>query len=223
MFVRFQDIEYALKAGYSGTHFEQLEQRRRQAKKAKEKQAEVPYHQPIPPLSFPAHRHIECAADCVKIRKNATYGRHVVASRDIPVASVIAVEKPFAQALLTTKFLTHCYHCLRPSHNLVTRSLGQTQTHLQFRNFCADTLRSVPFGAVLFGTVQAGLLGSLSQVRLPHPRTPRRTTPISTSGVKNGPGGMQKVQGLRAVAISNRLRGPRLQVLELRRSVYPRS
>lgn len=105
-------------AGYSGIHGVELEDRRGKAKKAEAKQMDVPYHQPIPSLSFPANRHIECAADCVKITMNDVYGRHVVATRDIPVGSVIAIEEPFTKTLSPANFLTHCFNCLHPSYNL---------------------------------------------------------------------------------------------------------
>lgn len=83
-------------------------------------QAQFSYHEPLPLLLYP-NELIECATNYVKIETSATYGRHLVASKDIPAGSVIAIEKPFAKALAQEKFLTHCAHCLVPSYNLVRK------------------------------------------------------------------------------------------------------
>lgn len=115
----FQDIRYAFDAGYPKHLHDKLKQRRWTAEMEKEAQPESPYHQNTPPLSFEAHKRIECASDCVDIKTSNSCGRHVVASTDVPVGSVIAVEEPFAKILLADSFMSHCFHCLYPSYNLV--------------------------------------------------------------------------------------------------------
>ncbi|XP_014222208.2 SET and MYND domain-containing protein 4-like [Trichogramma pretiosum] len=59
-----------------------------------------------------ANRKIPCASEAVEIRYNKRYGRHVVASRDIEIGEVLALEPPYALQLGTACLYTHCSHCL---------------------------------------------------------------------------------------------------------------
>lgn len=135
----FQDIQFAFDAGYPKKFFKKLINRKCNAEKAKDNQACLLFHQPLPSLSFPAHKYIEAAADCLEIKENTQFGRHLVASRDIPVGSVIAIEKAFVSVLSPKNFLNHCAHCLHVSYNLV-RKLYLLCILENIFSYCLDSL-----------------------------------------------------------------------------------
>ncbi|KAF7411682.1 hypothetical protein HZH66_000578 [Vespula vulgaris] len=58
---------------------------------------------------------VPCASDAVAIEYNDTYGRHIVATRDISPGEVIAVEKPYSFLLRPDNIYTHCSYCLEVS------------------------------------------------------------------------------------------------------------
>lgn len=61
---------------------------------------------------------IQCAADSVEIKHTDNQGRHVVATRDISVGEVLAIEKPFCHILIE-QFFTHCHYCLKLCYHLI--------------------------------------------------------------------------------------------------------
>lgn len=55
----------------------------------------------------------------MEIHTTPEMGRHVLASRDIPIGEVIAVESPYTTVLLWEKTLDHCHNCLKLCYNLL--------------------------------------------------------------------------------------------------------
>ncbi|XP_034194059.2 protein-lysine N-methyltransferase SMYD4-like [Osmia lignaria lignaria] len=53
-----------------------------------------------------------CASDAITIKYNEKYGRHIVATRNINVGEVIAIEKPYLFMLKPDNLQTHCSNCL---------------------------------------------------------------------------------------------------------------
>ncbi|KAF7417970.1 hypothetical protein HZH68_000623 [Vespula germanica] len=87
------------------------QQLKRGLKKNKEKQQPKNLHRKI------KSRNVEVpyASDAVAIEYNDTYGRHIVATRDISPGEVIAIEKPYSSLLRPTNIYTHCSNCLEVS------------------------------------------------------------------------------------------------------------
>lgn len=79
---------------------------------------QIQYHSDLPKVANP-NRSIHCASSSVEIKTSLEMGRHVIASRDIPVGEVIAIEQPFATILLPAKTTDHCHHCLQLCYDLL--------------------------------------------------------------------------------------------------------
>lgn len=83
------------------------------------KQNIICYHQPLPTIKENDQNSIiECASKCVEIRQDKNQGRFLVATRDIEIGEIIAVEHPSFTTLSERKWC-HCYHCLKLCYNLL--------------------------------------------------------------------------------------------------------
>lgn len=75
-----------------------------------------------PSLSFKLHEKFDGVADCLKIERNSTYGRHIITKCDLEIGQVVLYERPFAivpnQSSLAYK--NRCAHCFEPFKNLIT-------------------------------------------------------------------------------------------------------
>ncbi|XP_063922985.1 SET and MYND domain-containing protein 4-like [Zophobas morio] len=117
-----EDIDRAFKHGYSESRSAKLFKRKEDATKAyssrkkvvKVKTYEIPQSEMNPS--------IQSARNCIEIQTNEKYGRHIVASRDIAIGEVLAVDKPYAVALHTDissdRFL-FCHECLKHCYNVI--------------------------------------------------------------------------------------------------------
>lgn len=65
----------------------------------------------IPELSFPPHDRIPFIADCLELHQNEKYGRHVVATRDIQIGQIIAIEEPFCTTVDVDQQYECCHNC----------------------------------------------------------------------------------------------------------------
>lgn len=73
-----------------------------------------------PELSYSAHEKVPFVANCVEIRRNVKYGRHLVANRDLMIGDVIAIENPFCTVNSTAYRYERCENCTREQHyNLI--------------------------------------------------------------------------------------------------------
>lgn len=55
---------------------------------------------------------IDACSDALDVRYNDTFGRHVVATRDIRPGEIIAKETPYCLALSVSNKYSHCWQCL---------------------------------------------------------------------------------------------------------------
>ncbi|EFA07766.1 SET and MYND domain-containing protein 4-like Protein [Tribolium castaneum] len=91
--------------------------------------------EPIPGyINFHPNDNIQSANNCVKIGPNL-----IVASRDIEIGEILAIEKPWA-AVLTTDRLTHCHECLCLCYNLIP--CPKCTVALFCSELCKDKARS---------------------------------------------------------------------------------
>ncbi|KAJ3645435.1 hypothetical protein Zmor_023093 [Zophobas morio] len=121
---RFQecltDIERAFANNYPERLKPKLIERRKNAEKllASSKPPQ-PYHEDTPEFAeFEKHPKIQCAKNCVEIKRNDEFGRHVVATRDITIGEILCVENPYA-IILTDDPLIHCAMCLELCYNTI--------------------------------------------------------------------------------------------------------
>lgn len=52
-------------------------------------------------------------ADCLEVKTDARWGRHIVSNRDLKVGSLLAIEEPFAKALIHKLRYERCANCFK--------------------------------------------------------------------------------------------------------------
>ncbi|XP_063923314.1 SET and MYND domain-containing protein 4-like [Zophobas morio] len=115
-----QDIERALKHGYPDRLSSKLIKRKEDATKAYSGPKEVVKTYDIQESEM--NPLIQSGRNCIEIQTNEKYGRHIVASRDIAIGEVLAVDKPYAielQAIRSKNPFFFCYECLKHCYNVI--------------------------------------------------------------------------------------------------------
>ncbi|XP_061516279.1 SET and MYND domain-containing protein 4-like [Anopheles gambiae] len=111
-----KNIRLARESNYSG---EKLNQREKEVKnalaKARNKNASSSKFSPDvveePELSYPAKENAPQVANCLELRKNEEYGRHVVTTRKLKVGDVVMIERPFVTVLKDSFRYVRCDFC----------------------------------------------------------------------------------------------------------------
>lgn len=62
-------------------------------------------------LSYPSHEAVPFIADCLDLKTDKQYGRHISTSRQLKVGDVIAVEKPFCKIIRGQFVYQRCAGC----------------------------------------------------------------------------------------------------------------
>ncbi|KAL3268767.1 hypothetical protein HHI36_007867 [Cryptolaemus montrouzieri] len=169
-----QDIARALQSKYPESLQPKLLERRKSAELLKLKQEKTPYHQEKPFIDEQnLNPLIECASNSVGIIFNAKLGRHIIATKDIEIGEVIAVEKPAFSALTDEKWC-HCHHCLTLCYCLIPcESCTQAL-------FCSDACKD---NAKVYHNFECHILATISTLDI----VPSRVLPLRISIiVKNG-------------------------------------
>lgn len=115
-----QDIEMAKKTGYPNT--EKLDKRKiRCLKEMQQQRQEDTQHEPEHKLCFQADQNFPSMTDVMKIQRNSNFGRHFVATRDIPVGKTIFAEKSFLSGSQCTccNSPQHCLTCQKTKMNFI--------------------------------------------------------------------------------------------------------
>ncbi|XP_037048043.1 SET and MYND domain-containing protein DDB_G0273589-like [Bradysia coprophila] len=105
------DIELAKKGNLPDRLLPKLEQRRKQCLKELANPMIRRMEESQPKLDFEANKKFPCLANLVEMKYNQEFGRHLVASRDIPDGKIILLEKYFAVS--RTDDFSVCYTCFR--------------------------------------------------------------------------------------------------------------
>lgn len=66
-----------------------------------------------PTLSFRPHPVVPFIADCLELRENSEFGRHIVTNVDLCAGQVVAIEESFCELLLPHFKYQRCTNCLR--------------------------------------------------------------------------------------------------------------
>lgn len=118
------DIELAKQAGYPMELMHKLDARISKCMKLKSDehyQAEVLIPDVLK-LDFNEHPEFAGVADCLEIRQNDEFGRHVITTRDLEIGQTILVEHPFAITPERFYFTgnNRCLNCFKEGMNFIT-------------------------------------------------------------------------------------------------------
>lgn len=105
-------------------------------------------------LSHSPNEKIPFIVDCLELKTDQKYGRHIVTTRDLQPGDVIAIEKIVFPNIQKTAIYSRCSFCSSHVIEKVTRTLAQqvtlvhlfTRTYLIFLSFCSNVLQSGMFG-----------------------------------------------------------------------------
>jgi len=108
------NIQLARSHNYPEKNFEVL-------KKREEKCIEFIKHQvardadPIEffKLSYPANNKVPFIANCLEVKTNEKYGRHIVTNQSLKVGDVVAIEEPFCRVINGNFIHQRCANCLK--------------------------------------------------------------------------------------------------------------
>lgn len=63
-------------------------------------------------LSHPPHPKLPYIADCLDVKYNQEFGRHVVTTKQLLPGEIICIESPFSSKLISGSPYKHCCHCM---------------------------------------------------------------------------------------------------------------
>jgi tetratricopeptide (TPR) repeat protein len=108
-----QNIELARAHGYANEA--KLNERQEKAEKLKEIQSKDPQNDPANffKLSYPPNEKYPSIVDCLKVRENREFGRHVVTNRALNPGDIIAIEEPIFKAIDEGARYERCSNCLK--------------------------------------------------------------------------------------------------------------
>lgn len=135
----FQDIDLALKNHYPSRLKDKLEERQKKAHQLLDQQSKSEYHTKLPRLTSDPNSKISCCSDVVEIKSTKEMGRHIVATKEICVGEVIAIEQPFAKILLPDQVFSHCHNCLKLCYTLLPCNSCTTAF------FCSNDCKNLAF------------------------------------------------------------------------------
>lgn len=74
-------------------------------------------------LSHPPHPSLPFIVDCLELRENDDFGKHVITTRDLKAGDVIAIEKSYFHFVSPHAIFERCFNCFR-SNKLDLRTFG---------------------------------------------------------------------------------------------------
>ncbi|XP_015109946.1 SET and MYND domain-containing protein 4 [Diachasma alloeum] len=108
-------------------------------------------HLPDFPPGHVDNPEIPGASDAIAIRYSGKYGRHIVATRDIDVGEVLAVQIPYAAVLELERRRTNCWYCLMQTWSAIPCDACVNVV------FCSEECRDNAWRE--FHDVECGVLG----------------------------------------------------------------
>lgn len=157
------DIENAKKANYPTHLMHEMDARESKCKELMKDEKYKPVHFSIvdePKLDFNEHEEHAGVANCLEIRKNAEFGRHVVTTCDLKIGQTILIEQPYSSDHYFKSYrysdMTYCSHCLKPGMNFITCEKCSNEF------FCNDNCLVKSFHKVECGLPKKNLLHQTS-------------------------------------------------------------
>ena len=111
------NIKLARDNGYPAENLHKLEARDDKCKKLLEAGNEKFDVWSFFKLSHPANEKIPFIVNCLELREDEKYGRHIVTTQDLKTGGFIAIEEPFCKIGKADFSYSRCSHCLK-SRNL---------------------------------------------------------------------------------------------------------
>lgn len=74
-------------------------------------------------LSHPPHRRLPFIVDCLELRENDVFGKHVITNRNLKAGDVIAMEKSYFHFVSPHAVFERCFNCFR-SNKLDLKTFG---------------------------------------------------------------------------------------------------
>lgn len=116
-----EDIELALTSDHLSVEFtERLLQLKDEAIEEVEKQQEISEGSQTPfsytPTVKENTKRLPKVANFIRLETSKKKGRRVLAKRDIPTGSIVAIARPFSHRLLPIRNYTRCHNCLSRNH-----------------------------------------------------------------------------------------------------------
>lgn len=115
------DIELAKQSSLPKHLLPKLEQRKQECENKIEKYGKTVFvfetMCKLPTLSYEASTNFPCMANVLEIKRNEEFGRHLVATRDIPAKKTILIEEDFIVAAIESE--CSCYTCLVKKQNFI--------------------------------------------------------------------------------------------------------
>lgn len=95
------------------------------------------YFEYVHSLSYQEHNQVPGIVYCLKLKQNEKYGRHIVATKDLNVGDVIAIENPFMLSLEPNFEYQRCLYCLAEQKFSLIPCL-----HCTHSMFCNESCRN---------------------------------------------------------------------------------
>lgn len=129
------DIDLARKSNYPKHLMHKLDAREAKCKEIMENSNQpekIAVREPL--LSFDEHKQFKGVANCLQIKYNHGFGRHVVTKSDLEIGKTILIERPYqiVGSENTNLGRDRCLHCFREGRNLVPCNTCISS------NFCHD-------------------------------------------------------------------------------------
>lgn len=110
-----ENIELAKSHGYPEDKLDKLNEREEKSRKFLESYQEDPGNDPwnFFKLSHPANDKIPFIVDCIELREDKKFGRHLITKCDLKPGDVIAIEEPFYKFINQDFSYRRCANCLK--------------------------------------------------------------------------------------------------------------
>ena len=109
-----ESMRLARAAGYPQHLIHKLEERELSiAEQIRKKETKCPTSmESFAQLSFPTNATYPALAECLEIRQNENFGRHIATTGDLQVGQIIAIEEPYCAIFLREENYIRCANCL---------------------------------------------------------------------------------------------------------------
>ncbi len=64
-------------------------------------------------LSYPSHKKLPFVAECLELRHDDKYGRHIVTNKNLKVGDIVAIEEPFCKIIQNEFVYQMCSWCFQ--------------------------------------------------------------------------------------------------------------
>lgn len=105
-----ENIKLARDAGYPKDLMSKLDERQTKCENGlkKQKVPENEFNGLKPELTYPPHEKVPFIANCLELKRNQRFGRHIVAKSDLKVGDIIAIERPFNNGVVAREIRYNC-------------------------------------------------------------------------------------------------------------------